>query len=1324
MSDDQCQLLRFSLEVINNYGIPDVSTLLFYRAMQLKYPIKYLVINKDQSMTLNERINTSITLRDAVINLLNSGQSLEQIINILNKFTINDLSILYYLILKDVDGINLDIILEQINTILVKNNFSEIANVELLNINAENWLIELNKLFNKDAELCDQLYEMQKVYIMINSHIVQEPINQIFYTPITWITKTLSIKFDINGTKPLDIFKNSIVSYTMPYIRYIKNWENNEVYTKIYNGKSPDTRPNFNNIIWLPGKTKNEYMYFTVWIEPEGSNIYKINKKSYINGKYDITENTLYITINFSSTTDNVEETNVINNIQRGFNLPIVDVTETSVGGNFKLIANNDLIFDKTTLTYALTNIDEYANYLYLREVDNTLAGTDRFKLQYRNMLIPTDVTNQITLPTGAITPTVKVIDNNDILFEIEDLNGNVTKLGNYLPEGFKYIDINISSASSMQTADNIRKVSRILFALYSNNNIYNFYNQDPTFQMKNRASIANFYLSILPGLSLEPIYNIPKTNENIEDVSISIEDMPSMWKNKVWIPDPADPHKHINALKAVAPDIFGNSNYSRFFKPPIIIKESELDEWLSLDVAGMPGVKNQAFPFPKDSPRFYFACPPNYVYKGKELFFPGVSKVSPSHKLRYNGKPTKYTFLPNCFKDNQKPDNPDQWKKGYYNYYIGITNESNSSNMLDEKKNVKYGRFGKILPQLTNVLSKSNSTIIKPDNFNRLGVVDDNNSLLHCIFTAFYYYYTQVQGVRSDNIYIYYYNLSIEDKIKYIENVRQNLINQTRPELYKQEMYTLRNDEIIEYLTDNTKFFDPSLVFRGMEELFNINLYVFSENLTDNTIYLDMPKFKLTPIRNLNNRFTIIIFKYRGNISNKLRIPKCELVVYKHDNNLLNTIYDVFMSKYLYKLLQSTVISRSWNIIGNPDKEMSRSSVYYDNIYNEISLYKILGGHDKVKYQMIDGMGKQRGFVTNNDVMIIGPPGQPENLPQIEHNLPAAVQNVLQIFNNPIQGIDKHHDKIYGIWYPILQLRFGFYIPIEPIDVSHKYYNYLNQFDIGPRNPIFNDEINYDHLLNKLKHQRDIILSFVYWLFILSGQDKDVDILQDVIPGQITEYDLSLVPESLPVVNNIQEALSYIKGIAPDLIFNGKIYCYSHKFYNDLKYFIKDIHRNTEGLELEVPTIIEQYNANDFRSKVARTNTLIFETYSDFINWNDEINQDLKEYNTVNNEIDLSFALHTGPYIYKNKQGQFYLIQNVVKGSLDRAITVAYNWYLNKINIGFSASEYQGEYNPDHIIYGIATNKTLVPIVKNAGNSNFLRILRYNVTYAAILPL
>ena len=1348
------------------------------------HPVKYLVIDKDADTEYKIGGSGVIPLLNIALNMAVSGASFQEFLDKYNDFSPIILSYIYFyykdkilkndiinyvnnqynlnLNVNDFDvqpsdfldiltqsllnnGINVTPQLKQQITDMYREqdlfttiadtitgmDFSRPSNIDGLFNNFGEWysndfLLSLENDVKYLNEILNIQNELLKYYSM-----------PLYYTRIDVNRFTLVMEYNDMNTDPIEVFKNSTVSYQVPYLRYVQNMNNGDVFTKVYTGKSSTNKPNINDIVWLPGpgKIKDNYIYFTVWLGGEDENITKASKNSFLKGKFDIENRKLLIKISQTDTVQNVKD-----RINTAFNMQNTDESDMDTNGIFNLVAQNGIInydninynlqFDQITLAYTIMNTKLFNLYLYLFEKDKVLAGKKRFKLHYRKVATDQDIAKNLNLSRASITPIQKqvfeagkifnYIDHTDL-----DVDGVPIEKQMVLPVGSNYLEVKLSRATSLDVMDEITAIFRVLMGLYI---------------IEHRNKVINRYINILPtiGPSLTPnVQHEESTTFTRDQTRVDVTDMKSMWASRCWEKSGVCGR----LLNDVDPDIFP-PNYTRHFSPvPIIVKPEEKDIWESITIPGT-NIKQQLLPYPKQDPKFYFGCPSvdenGAILRGKEFApYPGVKKNTGLIEELKDQK-DKYPYLPKCFTTNQLE--PGNYSKKILEYYYGIKAEDQqkSKKPLDDKKGLPVDRVG-FLPLLLEDVLENYTTGKLDGEFIRYGVVDDNNSFIHCVLTA-------------TNANPAYMGMNDNKKREYAGVIRKWLSNNTTPGLYKQELYTSTYQEIELLLNDNDIFFDPALFYRGIEEKFNINIFTFNQNPKTGEVYLEIPNNRYTHIRQIDvTKNCIIIYKYSGNQSNVLSTPKCELIGFLSGSEQYTFIFNEQITKYLYKLLNEISKTYTWNVVNVSDiniKELNKNpNIVYDRqiITREDMYQKLKLGNNidktQIRAQLIDNIGKQRGIVLNNNIMIIGLPSQPINVSTVDKIIEANITEVINFFTGDvIQGFSIVDNKVDGIWYPLNDVKYAIFVPIINITVDEV--KRITQIDvnenIGPSNPYFNSGVNYNIILSNYRYQRNIILNYLYWLHTISQpvQLKPDDILSKPTQDTTYKYYLDNVSRFLPNIDNVPDAIRYIQTQAPSLIYNNKIYCYSNKLYDSLSYFITKLYKNSEGLKLEVPTQISDYYYYSSEGFPTSPNSLVFTNYHDYINWETEQSDRNITHNNIHTKLNLDLALNIEPYLYLqvikgNEEEQsidilnrFYIIQNVVKGTLKRAITVAYNWYLHRNNIGFFAPEYDGIY-PDFIIYGITHQNKFAPYIIRADiKEPHLQILYYGTTYAAILPL
>ena len=301
--------------------------------------------------------------------------------------------------------------------------------------------------------------------------------------------------------------------------------------------------------------------------------------------------------------------------------------------------------------------------------------------------------------------------------------------------------------------------------------------------------------------------------------------------------------------------------------------------------------------------------------------------------------------------------------------------------------------------------------------------------------------------------------------------------------------------------------------------------------------------------------------------------------------------------------------------------------------------------------------------------------------------------------------------------------MEYGIYIPVN---LTEEYTNVKT----GPNNPLVEEGQNVVQRVRKLKRDLDTILQIVKWLYLVSGLDVASFINKYVSYGQTetgdsaTVYDLSRVEIKLPRVDTVEKGIEIMSQSAPTLFRQNRIYLYSAKFFNGVLYYLQKYDHERKPREIVIPTVIyrEDISEEDFKPQ---RRVAIFTNEENMRTWLDTLDKLSFRNIIIENELNISNALRLEPYLYYSPTKNIYLIQNVSGGDRRRAINVAFNWYLYKVNIGHDTPEYDQDL-PVYVVYGISPALAPILIENNAGESmQYLQILSYGSNqYAAMLPL
>jgi hypothetical protein len=650
--------------------------------------------------------------------------------------------------------------------------------------------------------------------------------------------------------------------------------------------------------------------------------------------------------------------------------------------------------------------------------------------------------------------------------------------------------------------------------------------------------------------------------------------------------------------------------------------------------------------------------------------------------------------------------------------------------------KSLSTNGRGYIPKNLESILNNYSNERNNESKFVRYGTTNyPNNSLLHCVCYAI---------DHPDYIDIK------DEKLKelYIIKLRTFISNNIELSLLKQELFDYSDDEITKLLASDSEFFDPSLLYRAVEEIFNINLYVFTYNEKNE---IEIPRNKIFHSRpHRLYRPTILITKI---ITGDYEIPKCELIVDYNDQKLeiiklfgesmTNICHNLILQNYNSTITISRIEVPSLSLqtlTRTENKSEENQFVGHDNIYYYIDNMKIF--NNNIVSQLLDNDGKMRAIIVNinNQMITISiHPSQPENVPILTDIKLTTVDNAIDIFGEPSGVTLNNENNINGLWFKILDLTYGYYIPIIPTNNK-----LLNNIPIGPDNPLLFMKTNVTFRLRKMKRTINIITELIKWLYIIRG--LKVEITPYLFQKQYFRvkeqnidssdfYDLSNIERKLPdmtSIHDITDAINIMSKLAPTLFDRGKIIMYSEEFSSRIKDMLINYDAIISSNKIKAKTIIDNFymTTDDY---IKSQNTKIFLSRKDLDNWLLSLKSSREDKNLLHTTTGLSNSLSLEPYIFQTEKNNIYIVQNTGDKTPNKSLTISKLWQENHINYGPNIST--GLISEPHFIYGISSNSQLYPIVDNTNNeSDYLEILYYGSqaeykgdvksTYAALLKL
>lgn len=781
----------------------------------------------------------------------------------------------------------------------------------------------------------------------------------------------------------------------------------------------------------------------------------------------------------------------------------------------------------------------------------------------------------------------------------------------------------------------------------------------------------------------------------------------------------------------------------------PIIIEPEEIPSWQKY------GRTPVLFPplewgFKK---AFWFVCPKD-------------SDPVVNMQTNYQDKTGRIKFLPCCLESEKVKDNDELVVKG--SNRRGITEFINS-----------LGSIG----ALNNTLSTFLSISFYKDGtytFLRQGSTIEDNEMSYLNSAIISVLIATEKSVIPNRVLSL---LTIKDIQDNITAVRE-LMAKLPPDIYKQELYDMSDKDIIESILDPKTFIDPYLYYRGLEVIFDIQLFVFTSNIgrknpisdeEDNLPIssLELPRFKHTHIRNNTGKDIICLYKNYGTINKTTDIPPCELLICteKDTKNFAKKVNSSNKSFFdsLFNLLDKSCHPYEWE----KTTGIHIGDSCYDNPYNTINWSSYdFGNLGEIKGQEIDICGKTNMLLFDEWTLVI-PLSQPliifdRKLDESGYyTYKTKTIKIKDIGNQSQNEVVKYKNHEYfsggkknraayksvkeaceffdftaidedGIWIEFNGKKKGIKVLCHP--------------KISRISNTFNSTID---LINR-KNNVSILMQIINWLWrsdwngfefpnFSQWWSSHTVIEESVIFHQVPNPKRNCNNMMLPNLNNFDERLSAMTKIWPFFFYRNKIHV-SPELFERIKnnFNIEDIYSRgmtPNDLYDEPGRFITDLivTDDDFKSN----NSIILSNPEHIFSWVNRNSSAISKYRSLSNaevireRIPSRMKKMLKFYIYKevygDNAGQIYIIQN---SSIPKqppelsALKIAQYWRTHEKNPGH---DYQRDDDSifisslKYVLYKIDANDTpQVFLDKSEGSEDYLQVLCYddNETYAAMLPL
>ncbi|SNW62995.1 VETF-like early transcription factor large subunit [Orpheovirus IHUMI-LCC2] len=1238
--------------------------------------------------------------------------------------------------INKIPGSNSPRFLQQINKTLLETNTIPTADLipqQLPGI-INGWIDDYNNEFRKSEYAINSINTIQnsldQISPLYTSPFTITHTTQVF-NPTLLQPPTTSQSPSINlETYKIEIFDRLLVSYEVPYIQY--NTPSGDRLFKLFKGDTQYPAPKYDLFVPTTESTFNakDTIYIIIWKEEDESK--KLTRESYTKVLYNLSLNKVEIQLPVG------DEKELIISRLKSFLQPVINLgegREVRLGGYF-YIYNCEV--DEYSLLHAIMNDKLFSTYLYVEESIKPYAEKKRLGLHFKS-LPKVDLFEKQDVSKSSVSVTLfqnYSLANEKYNVKVYRLNGlpvlpnvpgaeEVINKGYTWPERTPVLQMTINKADNQQVTGQFIEIISRLLSYYTNPIMVGA----PSL----KTQIQNTYSSLIPGL-----YS-----------STGVE------KGKLRSKKAMESTR-LQRLQQIAPELFP-SNYGRICQgsgsQPEIISDAEVEAWQAQTFTKRGVTQNrQVLQFPIDVQAKLDKKPTghyNIVCPNDSNPYPGV-KINDGSRLK---NADIYPVVPCCMYDDHI--GKEVKNSVYYRFFtlresIDQISKTKQQDIIRGNKLLNPGSIG-ILPTAISDLTSAYKGSGIEAHMVRYGVIRSPNSFIHSLLVC-----------KIDQNYL---SLPTDEaKEEYAKGIRRFVYNNTHPNLYRQEMYDYTDKDIRDYISGE-EFLDPSLAYRGFEEWMGCNIFVFTAKSNTATKtratngkngngtqeylgYIELPRYKIFHSRYYRpDRPTILLFKHMGSESDGLKYPQCEIIADQVSEGKWDFSYRESMTKLVYYALKVASREISWNVDNN-------DIIARDTPYSRVRLLDVVPKSLVPASQLIDPLGKCRAIAFRGpgfNVLISTIPSMPENLPTL---LSTEIRLPIGSLNTVLNGasanyITKNIDgEVDGVWYGALDIPNAFYIPIVPTSSAP---SSISSLPLGPNNPLFTTGRDPINRYRKLRRVLDIFLQVVYYLYMLDHNSNNgiefinrYGYINNENIDSLDMYSFVGIERLLPTeeqllrgggVDIVSAAMLYLSNTPFKSMFinvQGNIKILFHS-YDLAKKVANKLRRDPNGI---VPVeIVGLYSMEeDFRQD---SSTAIFLDDYDMREWLRTVEHPVFQNMIIKPKLDLSYAILEDPYLYKDQQGIIYIVQNVQKGNMLKALQVSENWYQDRINTGYYTEEYDINLSydpgmsgvPPHLVFGISPDGTLTVSSINNPNSypqeDLLLIMQYaRGNYAAMLPI
>lgn len=565
---------------------------------------------------------------------------------------------------------------------------------------------------------------------------------------------------------------------------------------------------------------------------------------------------------------------------------------------------------------------------------------------------------------------------------------------------------------------------------------------------------------------------------------------------------------------------------------------------------------------------------------------------------------------------------------------------------------------------------------------------------------------------IQATNQYNFYKSSGeINEQLIYniYKDVRQRMLKLPF-EIYKQELYDVKFEDFVNNILDPDHYIDPYLYYRGLEEIFDVNIFVFTsdmikkypssyEELNSNLPSLEIPRCFDYHTRIKNDRNIVCIYKNYGSYrfvgKGKNSNPSCELISIKTlsgKDNFISSVdgkrnkrYSDFIWNHFYNCC--TPIMFQYNNFDEYSKELNMS-------LDELNNYDITGYIDPFsKYNTIDIEEKIGMTLTGQKIdmygkvkqLIFTPDDPDENGFVIQiygmqplvfnYEYPKPSKNLEYLILEDVFEEVKNGDSNYPNLFEKEELMELFDTTIEEEDgIWIEYFrNPKGMKIICKTSEIKKESQTVTQTIDDLNNT-STLLQLINWLW-RSDYDYQLEIFPDFeewFGDKIEEkeyfekYENPIIPMNniyLPKFNTYEERINFCEDRWPFIFYNGKINLFANLCIRIL-YLMKVQDYQTQLLDFDseynkIPEFIVNLTPTD--TDYLKNGSLIFNKREHLDKWLKYTNRSIvSNISLTNNNIIYSkiFEQHfktIKQYYFTNinepEQNKIYIIQNITNG-------------------------------------------------------------------------